>query len=453
MSDLFGGGDNDFETTQVPTLTPGQRSLLDSLTSLLTGQVGRGITPFQGLRPGEVPFGPLQQQAFGLAGGLAPGIGAGIDLFGQALGQFDPTRGQGLLGIGEQALQRGLGFDPTQDILQAFEPSRRLALRGFEQDIVPGLLERFGATSGPSGPLNRALAEAGAGLELGLSAQTAPFIGQAALQQPGLQFQGAGLAGNLAQLPGVLAQQGAQLGGAGTDLLTQLFNIGALQQQLPRGIAGAEQARFEEAQPFRNPFLTQLGPLALGTSAFQNIIQPQGQGLGASLLPGLGSLFGQQGGVSNVLGNIGALGGGIGGLFGGGGAGGLASGALGGIGGLASSAIEGLGGLGGLLGGGLGALALFSDERLKENIKSIPDALNKLDELDGKTFNFKGQSEKSGGLIAQDIEKVLPEAVTELDNIRLVKYEAIIGLLVNAVKELRKQVNNGRRNSSIAAAG
>lgn len=316
MGDFFGGGGTDIE--QVPTLTSGQRGLLDAFTSLLTSQVGRGITPFQGIRPGEVPFGPLQQQAFGLAGGLGPGIGAGIDLFGQTLGGFDPGRAQGLLGTSEQALQRGLGFDPTQDILSALEPGRQLAQRQFEQETVPFLLERFGATSGPSGALNRALSEAGADLSLGLGAQAAPFLGQAALQQPGIQFQGAGLGGNLAQLPGQLALQGAQLGGIGTDLLSQLFNIGGLQQQLPRGIAGAEQQRFEEAQPFRNPFLTQFGPLALGTQAFQNVGVQQPPGLGSSVLPGLGSLLGQQGGISNLFGNIGALGQGIGGLFGGG---------------------------------------------------------------------------------------------------------------------------------------
>ena len=288
MGDFFeptGGG-----TTRQSILRGGQESLLDALTSLLTGQLGQGITPFQGLRPGEVPFGPLQQQGFGLAGGLAPGIGAGIDLFGQTLGQFDPTQGQGFLGQAQGALGKGLGFDPTQDILRAFEPSRQLALRGFQEDIVPNLLERFGATSGPSGPLNRALAEAGAGLELGLSAQTAPFIGQAALQQPGLQFAGAGLGGQLAGVPGQLAGQGVQLGGAGISQLSNLFNIGGLQQQLPIGIAGAEQARFQEAQAFANPFLSLLTP-ALGTQAFEAFQRPSGP----SPLSQIGGFFGGAG--------------------------------------------------------------------------------------------------------------------------------------------------------------
>lgn len=444
LGGLFGGGGS--TTTQAPTLTGGQKSLLDALTGLLTPQVGQGITPFQGTRPGEVPFGPFQQQAFGLAGGLAPGIGAGLDLFGQTLGQFDPTQGQGFLGQAQGALQQGLGSDPTQDILKAFEPSRRLALRGFEQDIVPSLLERFGATSGPSGALNQALAEAGAGLELGLSAQTAPFIGQAALQQPGLQLAGAGLGGQLAGVPGQLAQQGAQLGGMSTDLLSQLFNIGGLQQQLPRGIAGAEQARFQEAQPFANPFLN-LAPLALGTPAFTNVVQPQGQGLLQSLLPGLGSLLGQEGGASTLLGNLGSLGSGVSGLFGGGGgstfgnpmavfgAPGVAGPAAGGAGGL-------MGGIGNLA-GGIGGLVqgLLSDKRLKENIEPIKNALDKVKGLSGKTYHYTFSPEQSeGGIIAQDLERVLPEAVVEINGIKLVKYEAVIALLVNAVNELSKKV-------------
>ncbi|KKK54248.1 hypothetical protein LCGC14_3086650, partial [marine sediment metagenome] len=321
---LFEGDIKGQQVQQAETLTSGQRSLLDLITGQLAGQFQggqlQGITPFQGIRPGEVPFGPLQQQGLGLAGGFGPGIGAGL----QAFGQFDPSQGQQFLGQAQGALQQGLGFDPTQDILRAFEPSRRLALRGFEEDIVPSLLERFGATSGPSGPLNRALAEAGADLQLGLSAQTAPFIGQAALNIPGQQFQGAGLGGQLAGVPGQLAQQGLQLGGQG---LQQLLGIGGLQQQLPRGIAGAQQARFEEAQPFRNPFLTQFGPLALGTPAIENIAF---QGFrDPSIVEKLGPLA------------IGAAG-----------------------------------------------LALASDERIKENIKSIDDALDKIDQLDGKTYQF-----------------------------------------------------------------
>ena len=289
LDDIFGGGGD--EVTQQSTITPGQRSLLDQLTDLLGGQIGQGVTPFQGTRPGEVPFGPLQQQAFGLAGGLGQGISQGIDIFGQTLGQFDPSQGQGFLGQAGGALQRGLDFDPTQSIQDAFAPSRQLALNTFNQQTVPNLLERFGATSGSSGALNQALSEAGANLSLGLSAQTAPFIGQAALNQPGQQFQGANIGANLAQLPGVLAGQGTAIGGQATDLLSQLFNIGGLQQGQQAGVAGANQARFQEAQPQNNPFLSLLSQ-ALGTQAFENVFQQGSPGLGGQLLPALGSFVG-----------------------------------------------------------------------------------------------------------------------------------------------------------------
>lgn len=424
LDDIFGGGGGGgFEATQLPALTPEQSTLLQNILSGLTSQAGAALTPFTGPRVAGIS--PLQQTGFGLAGGLAPGIGAGIDLFGQTLGQFDPARGQEFLGTAQGALQQGLGFDPTQDILRAFEPSRQLALRGFQEDIVPNLLERFGATSGPSGPLNRALAEAGAGLELGLSAQTAPFIGQAALQQPGLQFQGAGLGGNLAQLPGLLAQQGTQLGAQGVDLLSQLLNIGGVQ----RGITGQQIAGDVATALDPRSILSQFGPLGLGTQAFTNVIQPQGQGAFQSLLPALGS-FGGGGGFGDILGSLGGLFGGASGA----GAGAAGAGAFGlGAGIVPAGMLSALGA--GAATGPLSAAALgFSDERLKSNIKSIENAIDKVKQIDGKTFQI--QSRASGGVIAQDVEKVLPDIVSEHDGFKVIDYNAIIGLLVNAVKEL-----------------
>jgi len=201
--DLFGGGSG-ADVQQVSTLTPGQGSTLEAVVQQILSQFQggqlQGITPFQGQRPGEVGFGPLQNQAFGLAGGLAPGIGAGLDLFGPSFGSFDPQQGQGLLQQGVQGI-RGASqqFDP-QSILSALEPGRELALRTFNRDIVPNILERFGATSGSSGALNRAFAEAGQGLSLGLSAQAAPFLFQGQQNQLNRQFAGGqALAGALGQ--------------------------------------------------------------------------------------------------------------------------------------------------------------------------------------------------------------------------------------------------------------
>ena len=83
----------------------------------------------------------------------------------------------------------------------------------------------------------------------------------------------------------------------------------------------------------------------------------------------------------------------------------------------------------------------FSDKRLKEDIETIEDALDKVRKLDGKVYKFIFKDkERDGGVIAQDVERVLPEAVVEINGIKHVKYEAVIALLVNAVKELDRKV-------------
>jgi len=84
-----------------------------------------------------------------------------------------------------------------------------------------------------------------------------------------------------------------------------------------------------------------------------------------------------------------------------------------------------------------------SDISVKENIYKIDDALNKVQQLNGVTFNFINDDTKTrhAGVIAQDVEKVLPEAVKELDGgIKHVAYGNLIGLLIEAIKEQQKQI-------------
>jgi hypothetical protein len=90
-----------------------------------------------------------------------------------------------------------------------------------------------------------------------------------------------------------------------------------------------------------------------------------------------------------------------------------------------------------------------SDPRLKENITSIQNALNKVNALNGVTFTWKGSGEVSAGLISTDVMEVLPEAVKvgggEFDEVhgqQRVNYNATIGLLVEAVKELAAKVES-----------
>ncbi len=89
-----------------------------------------------------------------------------------------------------------------------------------------------------------------------------------------------------------------------------------------------------------------------------------------------------------------------------------------------------------------------SDRRSKRNIRKIDRALDKLEQIEGVLYEIQvcGRYEQSGGLIAQDVQNVQPELVTVDHNdqsgeprLRL-NYNGVIGMLVEAVKELREEV-------------
>lgn len=93
-----------------------------------------------------------------------------------------------------------------------------------------------------------------------------------------------------------------------------------------------------------------------------------------------------------------------------------------------------------------GELTAFSDARLKANIQQIQDALTKVGELKGITYErIDGPSgvtpQRMTGLLAQDLVKVLPEAVLvdEKTGLMSVAYGNVVGLLVEAIKELRAE--------------
>ena len=86
-----------------------------------------------------------------------------------------------------------------------------------------------------------------------------------------------------------------------------------------------------------------------------------------------------------------------------------------------------------------------SDKRLKENIKNLNgnDALNGIEQLNGVTFNWKDNGDKSLGLLAQDVEKVYPELVHEnpQTGYKSVEYSNLVAVLIEAVKEQQKQID------------
>ena len=90
-----------------------------------------------------------------------------------------------------------------------------------------------------------------------------------------------------------------------------------------------------------------------------------------------------------------------------------------------------------------------SDERLKENVVPISNSIEKINQIGGYEYDWipmEGIHENTGhdiGVIAQEIEKVLPEIVTRRENGYLaVKYERIVALLIECVKEQQKQITN-----------
>ena len=86
----------------------------------------------------------------------------------------------------------------------------------------------------------------------------------------------------------------------------------------------------------------------------------------------------------------------------------------------------------------------FSDERLKTEIETINDALNKVCQMRGVSFKrTDNDSRASVGVIAQEIEKILPEVVREdksEDKIKSVAYGNIVGVLIEAIKELKNEI-------------
>jgi hypothetical protein len=106
----------------------------------------------------------------------------------------------------------------------------------------------------------------------------------------------------------------------------------------------------------------------------------------------------------------------------------------------------------------------YSDERLKDNIEVIPNALEKVLSLRGVTYNSNQLAESFGfvnkerqvGVIAGDVEKILPEAVKPApfdmmlfentmisksgQNYKTVQYEKLVPLLIEAIKELNNEI-------------
>jgi len=91
----------------------------------------------------------------------------------------------------------------------------------------------------------------------------------------------------------------------------------------------------------------------------------------------------------------------------------------------------------------------ISDERLKTGITTVTSALDKVTKLNGVEFTRKNNGQRSAGVIAQDVEKVLPQAIKEKalplqtgteEVYKTVEYDALHCLYIEAIKELKDMV-------------
>jgi hypothetical protein len=92
-----------------------------------------------------------------------------------------------------------------------------------------------------------------------------------------------------------------------------------------------------------------------------------------------------------------------------------------------------------------------SDKRLKDNVEPIKTPLDKISKIGGYSFEWNDKQEtyegKDFGVIAQEIEEIMPEIVTTRDNgYKAVKYEKLIPLLIESIKELKSELDKLKSN-------
>ena len=96
--------------------------------------------------------------------------------------------------------------------------------------------------------------------------------------------------------------------------------------------------------------------------------------------------------------------------------------------------------------GDITAFGSVSDRNRKENIIKIDNALDKVSQISGYTFNYIGDDTPMTGVIAQELEEVLPEVVYETESpdgtqSKAVRHGNIVGLLIESIKELKAEID------------
>jgi hypothetical protein len=88
-----------------------------------------------------------------------------------------------------------------------------------------------------------------------------------------------------------------------------------------------------------------------------------------------------------------------------------------------------------------GSVSANSDIKLKTNIKTISNALDKVSRLRGVEYDRIDYDNHEIGVIAQEIEEVIPEVVIDNSGTKAVAYGNLVGLLIEAIKEQQNEIN------------
>lgn len=86
-------------------------------------------------------------------------------------------------------------------------------------------------------------------------------------------------------------------------------------------------------------------------------------------------------------------------------------------------------------------ITAYSDRRLKTNIQKLTDIWGKMAQINGYSFDWKNSGRPSIGVMAQEIQQVLPELVVEIDGDLTVDYGLLSALLIEAIKDLKAQID------------
>jgi len=95
-----------------------------------------------------------------------------------------------------------------------------------------------------------------------------------------------------------------------------------------------------------------------------------------------------------------------------------------------------------------GVVGQLSSRRSKTNIRKVQDALDKVADLRGVTFDWKDSGRRDIGLIAEEVGKVVPEVVTYEDNgvdAKSLDYAHLVALIIEAIKEQQRMIDDQSR--------